>query len=230
MKPKPWYRYIDDTTRYCAWINFNQHCSRNRLSIEFFTLMFSHDTFMQYSGKSWNANFKWPIVIAPFFAPWRASPRFAKLRPQNPFNGWQIWKDDIIICFSGYLCACHVQDNGWFNGVPIFIKKWWFPTLVLQLFPPCWLPFFFANKTGELFCLGLLAPPFGAIFASADRWVKRVAWLELVVVLALQGRARFATTAFTVRQGGHPWKMLAFIVLTCMKKWSFIKIAFLEAY
>lgn len=60
---------------------------------------------------------------------------------------------------------------------------------------------FFANKTGELFRLGLLAPPFGAIFASADRWVKRVAWLELLVVLALQGRARFATTAFTVRQG-----------------------------
>ena len=52
MKPKPWYRYIDDTTRYCAWIKFEQHCYRNRLSIEFFTVMFLHDNFMQPSEKT----------------------------------------------------------------------------------------------------------------------------------------------------------------------------------
>ena len=37
---------------------------RNRLSIDFFTVMFRHDNFMQHSGQSWNANFNWPIVIA----------------------------------------------------------------------------------------------------------------------------------------------------------------------
>ena len=128
--------------------------------------------------------------------------------------------------------ACHVEDNGWFDDVPIFIlKKTVISSLGFAIVPYVGYHVFFANTTGQLFCLGLLAPPFGAIFAaSGDRWVKGVAWLEFLVVLALQGRARFATTAFTVRQGGHPWKMLAFIVLTCMIKWAFINIAFLETY
>ena len=45
------------------------------------------------------------------------------------------------------------------------------PALVLQLFSYVGYFFFLLLlNVLYLFCLGLLAPPFGAIFACADRW------------------------------------------------------------
>ena len=122
MKPKPWYRYIDDTTRYCAWISFNQRCSRNRLSIDFFSAMFFHDNFMQHSRKSWNANLNWPIVIAPFSHHGGHRQGLPSCDPKIPSTDGKSEMMTLLFFGSGF-CACHVQDNGWFNDVPMKIYK-----------------------------------------------------------------------------------------------------------
>ena len=70
-----------------------------------------------------------------------------------------------------------------------------------------------------LFCLGLLAAPFGAIFACADRWgclsLKPGGHDLRSLFCCSKAKPGLPPLPLQCAFRGHPWKTLAFIVLTC---------------